>query len=406
LRNRAGYEGSKTSTAILVQGAGAVKPTVTSVTVSAAAASVAKGGTLQFTAAVSGTNNPSQDVSWTIVTSGKASGTSISATGLLTVAANETLTSLTVGATSTVDTTKSDTETVTVTGSNGNGGDGPGDGSVPETNVQVYYKDGEPFTGSTGVYYRVSEDDNDEGVFLEAGSITSGKLTLNLPQTIAPEYLFDTSAGVPTGITVSPSGLKMTQGGLYIGVSGGYRPLGYEKETESGGNYWFTGISYVYFSAAGTIQGGFADTEDGYTVTMSFNVDGKAGWNRVYITAQGTGSGTTESITSDLSKVPSDLKWTIYGSSGDDLVTLFEGTPSEWEVPMALPADYLLAGASEGLVSGLDEFREMGGKLYVNGSEVTEGSTVIQLDDWVTVLGTEEMADAFFGGSGGSMNIK
>lgn len=87
--------------------------TVTTVTVTPGNPSVQKGATQQFMASVIGTNNPAQTVTWT-VTGGKA-GTSISNTGLLTVAADETAATLTVGATSTADTSKSGTATVTVT---------------------------------------------------------------------------------------------------------------------------------------------------------------------------------------------------------------------------------------------------------------------------------------------------
>jgi hypothetical protein len=85
---------------------------VTSVTVSPKTPNVEKGGSQQFTATVTGTNNPAQTVTWTIETAGKNAGTAIDSTGKLTVAAAETLTSLTVKATSTVDTSKSDTATV------------------------------------------------------------------------------------------------------------------------------------------------------------------------------------------------------------------------------------------------------------------------------------------------------
>ncbi|WP_207302900.1 S-layer homology domain-containing protein [Bacilliculturomica massiliensis] len=87
-------------------------PTVSSVTVSPNPAAVQKGMTQQFTAIVSGTNNPAQTVSWT-VTGGKT-GTDISNTGLLTVAADETAATLTVTAISAVDTTKSGSAAVTV----------------------------------------------------------------------------------------------------------------------------------------------------------------------------------------------------------------------------------------------------------------------------------------------------
>jgi formylglycine-generating enzyme required for sulfatase activity len=86
--------------------------TVSSVTVSPATKVVIKGGTQPFTAVVVGTGYPAQDVTWTVNSS---AGTTIDLTGgLLTVASGETATSLTVTATSTVDTGKSGTATVTV----------------------------------------------------------------------------------------------------------------------------------------------------------------------------------------------------------------------------------------------------------------------------------------------------
>ena len=90
-------------------------PSVTTVTVAPATPTVLKGGTQQFTATVTGTNSPATTVTWSIVETGLASGTNITTAGLLTVAGDEAKTTLTVKATSTVDTTKSGTATVTVT---------------------------------------------------------------------------------------------------------------------------------------------------------------------------------------------------------------------------------------------------------------------------------------------------
>jgi len=86
--------------------------TVTGVTVAPPTASVHKGLTQTFTATVTGTNNPAQTVTWRIDGNTRSA---ISSTGLLTVAANETAASLTVRATSTVNTSVSGTATVTVT---------------------------------------------------------------------------------------------------------------------------------------------------------------------------------------------------------------------------------------------------------------------------------------------------
>jgi len=89
-------------------------PTVTSITVSPNPASVAKGGTQNFTAQVLGTNNPGQGVTWTL--EGDPTDSSInSSSGILSIDVSEGKTSLTVRATSTVDTSKSGTASVSIT---------------------------------------------------------------------------------------------------------------------------------------------------------------------------------------------------------------------------------------------------------------------------------------------------
>jgi hypothetical protein len=88
-------------------------PAIT-VEISPSTASVPKGGSKQFTATVTGPDNPAQTGTWEIVETGKKAGTTIDTTGKLTVASDEALTTLTVKATSTADTTKSGTATVTV----------------------------------------------------------------------------------------------------------------------------------------------------------------------------------------------------------------------------------------------------------------------------------------------------
>jgi hypothetical protein len=88
-------------------------PTVTGVTVSPSTVTVARGGSQSFSAVVAGTGNPAQTVTWS-VEGASDSRTTISADGVLTVAAGETAASLTVRATSAVDAAKSGTASVTV----------------------------------------------------------------------------------------------------------------------------------------------------------------------------------------------------------------------------------------------------------------------------------------------------
>ncbi|GHT67466.1 hypothetical protein FACS189452_05230 [Bacteroidia bacterium] len=86
---------------------------VLGVSVSPNTTSVAKGSTRQFSVVVLVQGNAAQTVTWSV--SGGTAGTSISATGLLTVAAGETASTLTVTATSTADASKKGTASVTVT---------------------------------------------------------------------------------------------------------------------------------------------------------------------------------------------------------------------------------------------------------------------------------------------------
>jgi formylglycine-generating enzyme required for sulfatase activity len=86
--------------------------TVPGVIVSPSTANVDKGGTQAFSATVTG--DPAQTVSWT-VSGNNSTETAINSAGILTVAADETASRLTVTATSTVDTAKTGTAVVTVT---------------------------------------------------------------------------------------------------------------------------------------------------------------------------------------------------------------------------------------------------------------------------------------------------
>lgn len=84
---------------------------VTAVNVTPKTASVVKGGQVQLTAAVTGTDFVDKSVVWSV----NSDVSSISDSGLLTVNPAETKTSLTVTATSVADSTKSGTATITVT---------------------------------------------------------------------------------------------------------------------------------------------------------------------------------------------------------------------------------------------------------------------------------------------------
>ena len=88
-------------------------PGITSVTVSPATATVAKGGSLQLSSTVVSTGFASKGVTWS-VTGAADSGTTVSPSGLLYVNPNETATTITVTATSIYNSAKTGTSTITV----------------------------------------------------------------------------------------------------------------------------------------------------------------------------------------------------------------------------------------------------------------------------------------------------
>jgi hypothetical protein len=89
------------------------KITVSGVTVNPLSITVDKGERQAFSATVIGENDPAQTVTWT-VEGGESNRTGINSSGILYADTDESATTLTVKATSTVDTTKSGTATVTI----------------------------------------------------------------------------------------------------------------------------------------------------------------------------------------------------------------------------------------------------------------------------------------------------
>lgn len=89
-------------------------PSITSVSVSPATATVSKGQKLQLTATVVTTGFANKAVGWAVDSTAEADGVTISENGVLNVPANATVTSITVTAQSIYDSTKTGTATITV----------------------------------------------------------------------------------------------------------------------------------------------------------------------------------------------------------------------------------------------------------------------------------------------------
>jgi len=97
-----------------------VRPVVTAVSVAPTNLSIPAGSAVQFLATVVGQNNPDTTVTWRVSSNAAGTGavtpgTSIDSNGLLTIAANETTTTLFIFATSVFDPAQSGTAIITVT---------------------------------------------------------------------------------------------------------------------------------------------------------------------------------------------------------------------------------------------------------------------------------------------------
>ncbi len=137
-----------------------VVTTVTKVAVSPTSASVLKGGTKTFSAKVTGTGSPSQEVTWS-VSGNKSKNTKITSAGKLTVGSDETATALTIKAVSKDNTKKFGT-----------------------AKVNVAAKKGTKFTTGNFTYKITNEKTNGSGAVTLTG-IAKGKTvtTLTVPAT-------------------------------------------------------------------------------------------------------------------------------------------------------------------------------------------------------------------------------
>jgi formylglycine-generating enzyme required for sulfatase activity len=252
-------------------------PTVSTVTVSPGTANVVKGGTQTFTAVVTGTGSPAQTVTWTV--SGGGAGTAISAAGVLSVAANETATSLTVTATSTVDTTKSGTAAVTVPAVSAVTVS-PGTANVVKGGTQTFTAvvtgTGSPAQtvtwtlsgGGTGTGISPA------GVLTVAANETATNLTVTATSTVdttrsGTAAITITSFTVST-VTVSPGTASVVKGGTQTFtavVTGAGDPAQTVTWTVSGGG------AGTAISAAGVLTVAANETATSLTVTATSTVD-------------------------------------------------------------------------------------------------------------------------------------
>jgi hypothetical protein len=293
-------------------------PTVSSVSVSPATVSIAKGGTETFAATVTGTNNPAQTVAWTVEGTTNT-GTAITNAGVLTVAADEAAETLTVKATSTFDTSKSGTATVTVVV--------PTVNSVvvsPATTSIAKGRNGTFAVTVTGtnspaqtVAWTVEGTTNTGTTITNAGVLTVAADEAAETLTVRATSTFDTSKSgtatvtvvVPTvsSVVVSPATVSIAKGGsrtFAATVEGTYSPAQTVAWTVEGTTNTGTAIT-----AAGVLTVAADETAETLTVRATSTFDtGKSGTAAVMIVEFGT-----PTVSVQFSGLPEDETITLTG---------------------------------------------------------------------------------------------
>jgi len=154
-----------------------------------------------------------------------------------------------------------------------------------------------------------------EGGGFEVGKIAKGKVYLEMPKTLDPLY--------PTtwnGVTISPP--TKTVKVWFIQVSVDNKWIGYlqfSKDTVVEG--WdvekeLNQMSYHYYPNDCTVMGTEIDQWKSVTIRSEWELKVKKGWNAIF--SRGiydkniNPKNAQKMYTSDLSKVPADMKWVIH----------------------------------------------------------------------------------------------
>ncbi|MDR3115550.1 MAG: hypothetical protein LBU25_08520 [Treponema sp.] len=202
----------------------------------------------------------------------------------------------------------------------------PGEGTPTEISMvkdaPVYLQNNTtPYTGSGTIKIAYNWDDNP--LYLPdlpngAGTVTDGKLTLNLPATVPEDYLETIKAvfKLSDSATVSSQDAKIFRGRFCL-VNDKTYWLFYEKIAPSEEYY----ISYVYSPEAVSVIGveraieTNENNEKSYSWVKNYNLRLKKGWNLVYIvTYILDDSKNIETVTysTDLSNsMPSGMEWVL-----------------------------------------------------------------------------------------------
>ena len=253
------------------------KASVNSVTVSPVSASVERGKTQSFSAVVTGTKNPALTVTWSVVQAGKHRNTTINTNGLLTVAAEETLETLTVRATSTVNSDKYGEATVTVISFytvtfNANGGNGtvPSPQTV-QAGSGITLPDGDGLSKAGYIFggWSISASGTITNYSADSSYTPTGNIILYAKWDVHYTVTFSANNGsgaVPTTQTVTPGSSITLPNGDELSRTG-YTFGGWNTNSSGTGTNYQSGES---FTPVGNVTL-YAKWDAHYTVTFNAN---------------------------------------------------------------------------------------------------------------------------------------
>jgi len=170
-------------------------------------------------------------------------------------------------------------------------------------NAQVFSMDGNTIYTGNGTIKGSLENDYE----IVVGTLTNGKLTINLPETLNESFLVTSWQTPSNDITVIPANPKVA----FLGSFALYENntligwLYYGKWTDIEQSF----VQYMYFPVDTTINGFVFITE--MNVKQLWSVNGKTGWNALHRNDYDTNEGSIWSWSTDFDSFPSDAKWFI-----------------------------------------------------------------------------------------------
>jgi hypothetical protein len=212
-------------------------------------------------------------------------------------------------------------------GSGGSSSPSGGSGSF-NPNSQVYNRDGSLFTGSGVIKIRANCIDGESGfseTLINAGNVTNGIVTWQLPQTIPDEYLgtiYNADKQQNNGCTEYPEGLRglrdacgkdliaLVNSNLsadYINSNSTADYIGKLRIFENGNNPNQT-IEHWYFSKAGKITCNKANNSGQINKA---NINATAGWNKIYMIAHNGANGLRDELSTD-NILTKEVKWYLW----------------------------------------------------------------------------------------------